>query len=177
MTKPRRPPWRCLEMLRGGFTMFIEPGSLFSTDAAARAVERVGMRALFAPLYLWDRRECFDAVPSLYSESLMARAPISLERSLDQLDAELGRNRDPGRAGSRLRIRLWAGNRVAGVCCKPRTNAPAPTTRRCNSTPGYVPGEGDIYRALNGVSQLVHLRELGHTRRTRRHHPRQRTGR
>ena len=37
---------------------------------------------------------------------------------------------------------------------------------RANDAPlqlhaGYVPGEGDIYRALNGASQLVHLRELG----------------
>ena len=38
-----------LEMLRSGFTMFIEPGSLFSTEAGAEAVERVGLRALFRP--------------------------------------------------------------------------------------------------------------------------------
>ena len=44
-----------VEMLRGGFTMFIEPGSLFSTAAAAEAVEQVGIRTLFSPLYLWDR--------------------------------------------------------------------------------------------------------------------------
>ena len=53
----------CLEMLRGGFTMFIEPGSLFHTEAAAEAVERVGLRSLFAPLYLWDRQETFEASP------------------------------------------------------------------------------------------------------------------
>ena len=53
----------CLEMLRGGFTMFIEPGSLFSTPAAASAVESIGIRALFSPLYLWDIREPFDAIP------------------------------------------------------------------------------------------------------------------
>ena len=39
----------CVEMLRCGFTMFIEPGSLFSTAAAAAAIERVGLRALVAP--------------------------------------------------------------------------------------------------------------------------------
>ena len=38
-----------LEMLRGGFTMFIEPGSLFHTDAAAEAVERVGSEITFRP--------------------------------------------------------------------------------------------------------------------------------
>ena len=84
-----------VELLRSGFTMFIEPGSLFSTEAGADAVERVGTRALFAPLYLWDRRESFDAVPSLESASLMARAPIDPDRPLGQLDAELHRNKDP----------------------------------------------------------------------------------
>ena len=150
----------CLEMLRGGFTMFIEPGSLFSTDAAARAVERVGMRALFAPLYLWDRRECFEAVPSLYSESLMARAPISLERSLDQLDAELGRNSDPDAL-----VRGYVFVYGLGTA-SPELLRAAHERARANDVPlqlhaGYVPGEGDIYRALNGVSQLVHLRDLG----------------
>ena len=65
-----------IEMLRNGFTMFIEPGSLFSTEAAAEAVERVGLRALFSPLYLWDRGESFEAIPTLASPSLMARATI-----------------------------------------------------------------------------------------------------
>ena len=48
-TKPRLRAMACLEMLRSGFTMFIEPGSLFSTQAGAEAVERVGLRALFRP--------------------------------------------------------------------------------------------------------------------------------
>ena len=84
-----------LEMLRVGFTMFIEPGSLFSTEAGAEAVSRVGIRALFAPLYLWDRRECFDAVPSLMSPSLEARAPIDHERAMGHIGAELHHNKDP----------------------------------------------------------------------------------
>ena len=84
-----------LEMLRSGFTMFIEPGSLFSTEAGAEAVGRVGIRALFAPLYLWDRQECFDAVPSLMSPSLAARAPINHERAMAQIGSELHLNKDP----------------------------------------------------------------------------------
>jgi len=62
-----------VEMLASGFTMFIEPGTLFSTHAAAEAVERVGMRALFSPPYLWDRRETLAAMPGLESDSLTAR--------------------------------------------------------------------------------------------------------
>ena len=150
----------CLEMLRSGFTMFIEPGSLFSTDAGAEAVERVGMKALFAPLYLWDSQETFDAIPSLVSPSLTARAPVSLDRSLAELDAELHRNSDPdalvrgyifvygvGTASSEL---LQAAHRHA----------------RENNVPlhlhaGYVPEEGAIYRSINGTSQIAHFKELG----------------
>ena len=135
-----------VEMLRSGFTMFIEPGSLFSTAAAAEAVERVGMRALFAPLYLWDRQECFEAVPSLYSASLMARAPIDLDRSLAQLDAELHRNSDPdalvrgyvfvygvGTASPEL---LQAAHACARAPACPSSSTPATSPWRARSTAG-----------------------------------------
>ena len=149
-----------VEMLRGGFTMFIEPGSLFSTDAAAEAVERVGMRALFAPLYLWDRRETFEAVPTLVSPSLTARAPVDLDRSLNQLDVELHRNNDP-EALVRGYVFLYGLGTAS-----PELLQAAHTCARDNDVPlflhsSYVPGEGEIYRAMTGTSQLVHLRELG----------------
>ena len=149
-----------LEMLRSGFTMFIEPGSLFSTQAGAEAVERVGMRALFAPLYLWDRSECFDAVPSLISPSLMARAPIDLDRSLGQLDVELHRNRDP-----EALVRGYIFVYGAGTA-SPELLQAAHACARDNNVPfqlhaGYVPGEPAIYRAINGTSHIMHLQELG----------------
>ena len=149
-----------LEMLRSGFTMFIEPGSLFSTEAGAEAVERVGLRALFAPLYLWDRRECFDAMPALESSSLMARAPIDRTRSVGQLDSELHRNRDPD---ALVRGYVF----VYGVGTgSPELLQAAHACARDNNVPlhlhaGYVPEEAEIYRAMTGRSQLVHLHELG----------------
>src|SRR5882757_6859550 len=45
----------CLELLRHGFTLFIEPGTAFDNDAVAEAVESVGMRALLAGCYIWDQ--------------------------------------------------------------------------------------------------------------------------
>ena len=149
-----------LEMLRCGFTMFIEPGSLFSTEAGAEAVERVGLRALFAPLYLWDRRECFDAMPALESSSLMARAPIDLARSLGQLDGELHRNKDPD---ALIRGYVF----VYGVGTgSPELLQAAHACARDHNVPlhlhaGYVPEEAEIYRGMTGRSQLAHLHELG----------------
>lgn len=150
----------CVEMLRCGFTMFIEPGSLFLTAAAAAAIERVGLRALVAPAYLWDRRECFDAMPALESPSLMARAPVDRDRSLAQLDMELHRNDDPD---ALVRGYVF----VYGVGTgSPELLQAAHACARANDVPlhlhaGYVPEEAEIYQALNGTSQLVHLHELG----------------
>lgn len=149
-----------LEMLRSGFTMFIEPGSMFSTQAAAEAVESVGLRALFAPLYLWDRQETFDAIPSLVSPSLTARAPVSLDRSLAQLDVELHRNADPD---SLVRGFVF----VYGVgTASSRLLQAAHACARDNDVPlqlhaGYVPEEAKIYRAITGSSQIAHFHELG----------------
>ena len=150
----------CLEMLRCGFTMFVEPGSLFSTAAGAEAVERVGLRALVAPTYLWDRRECFDSMPALESQSLMARAPIDRARCLEQLDAELHRIRDP-----EALVRGYVFVYGVGTASAELLQA-AHACARDNAVPlhlhaGYVPKEAETYRNLNGVSQLVHLRDLG----------------
>jgi len=150
----------CVEMLRSGFTMFIEPGSLFSTDAAAEAVERVGLRALFAPPYLWDRRETFDAMPALASASLMARAPIDRDRSLGQLDEELHRNKDPAAL-----VRGYVSVYGVGTASAELLQA-AHACARDNNVPlhlhaGFVPQEAEIYRAMTGTSQLVHLHQMG----------------
>ena len=149
-----------LEMLRAGFTMFIEPGSLFSTEAGAEAVGRVGIRALFAGLYLWDRQECFDAVPSLMSPSLEARAPINHERAMAQIGSELYRNKDP-----EAQVRGFVFVYGAGTA-SPELLQAAHAAARDNTVPfqlhaGFVPGEGPIYRAINGKSHIVHLRDLG----------------
>ncbi len=149
-----------VEMLHSGFTMFIEPGTLFSTAAAAQAVERVGMRALFAPPYLWDRRETLAAMPGLESPRLMARAPVDRDRVLGLLDAELHRNQDPD---ALVRGFVF----VYGVgTASPELLQAAHALSRANNLPlhlhaGYAPGEGEIYREVTGVSQLVHLHELG----------------
>lgn len=149
-----------LEMLQSGFTMFIEPGTLFSTEAAAAEVERVGLRALFAPPYIWDRRETLAAMPGLESPRLMARAPVDRDRALGLLDAELHRNQDPD---ALVRGFVF----VYGVgTASPELLQAAHACARDSNVPlhlhaGYAPGEGEIYRSITGISQLVHLHELG----------------
>ena len=149
-----------IEMLRNGFTMFIEPGSLFSTEAAAEAVERVGLRALFSPLYLWDRGESFEAIPTLASPSLMARATIDHDRCIKELDAELHRNRNTD-ALVRGYIFVYGEGTAS-----PELLKAAHACARENDVPlhihaGYVPEGADLYRTLYGKRHLVHLQELG----------------
>ena len=149
-----------IEMLRNGFTMFIEPGSLFSTQAGAEAVERVGMRALFSPLYLWDRGESFEAIPTLASPSLMARATIDHDRCIKELDAELHRNRN---ADALVRGYIFV---YGEGTASPELLRAAHACARDNGVPlhihaGYVPEGADLYHTLTGKRHLVHLQELG----------------
>ena len=149
----------CVEMLRSGFTMFIEPGSLFATAAAAEAVEAVGLRALFAPPYLWDREEPFEAIPALASPELMARVPVDRERCLAQLDIELHRNRD---ADALVRGYVFVYGEGTGSADLLRA---AHACAREHGVPfhlhaGYVP-MAELYRDITGTSQILHLRDCG----------------
>ena len=149
-----------LEMLRGGFTMFIEPGSLFSTSAAAQAVEKIGIRALFAPLYLWDRPEPFAAIPALESASLMARAPIDHARAMREIDQELFRNTNPD---ALVRGYVFVYGEGTG---SPELLQSAKACADTHHVPlhlhaGYVPKGADIYHSMTGSSQIEHLLELG----------------
>jgi 5-methylthioadenosine/S-adenosylhomocysteine deaminase len=84
-----------LEMLRMGFTMFVEPGSVFDCDAVAAAVEQIGMRALLAGCYLWDQVEVMKFLGGLDSQALYKRTPPTLDRCLRELGNQLHRNKDP----------------------------------------------------------------------------------
>lgn len=83
-----------LEMLRRGFTTFIEPGSIFEPDAAAKAAEAVGVRGLLAGCYLWDRTDAMKYLGALDSKTLYRRAPGRLKHAVDQLGSQLHRNKD-----------------------------------------------------------------------------------
>jgi cytosine/adenosine deaminase-related metal-dependent hydrolase len=150
----------CLEMLRQGFTTFIEPGTAFDNDAVAEAAESIGVRGLLAGCYIWDQVEIMKHLGPLDSRKLYGRAPASLDRCLDQLGSELHRNKKPdalvrgyvscyglGTASDRL---LCAAQKLAdesGVIFQQHE--------------GYVPVHSRADRERLGKPRIQHLHDIG----------------
>jgi 5-methylthioadenosine/S-adenosylhomocysteine deaminase len=84
----------CLELLRHGYTAFVEPGTAFEPDAIAVAAEATGVRCSLADPYLWDDASLLDVIGGLKSASLLARVPAEQPRALGRLGGQLFRNRD-----------------------------------------------------------------------------------
>jgi cytosine/adenosine deaminase-related metal-dependent hydrolase len=79
----------CVEMVRNGFTGFMEPGTAFEPDAVAQAAEDVGIRASVADPFLWDRPDAEGM------STQIRRAPADAKRAMRTLGQQLKRNRDP----------------------------------------------------------------------------------
>jgi len=80
------------EMLRNGYTCFLEPGTAFDPQAVAEAAEAVGVRGSVADPFLWDVADGGNPLPAL----MPGRAPCSRERALRLLGGQLARNRADG---------------------------------------------------------------------------------
>jgi cytosine/adenosine deaminase-related metal-dependent hydrolase len=80
----------CVELVRSGFTGFLEPGTAFEPDTVARAVNAVGVRASLGDPFVWDTLEGGNALAPR-----IPRAPATSERAERALGGQLWRNRDP----------------------------------------------------------------------------------
>src|SRR5262249_43074993 len=76
------------EMLRHGYTAFMEPGTAFTPDAVAEAAATVGIRACLADPHLRDVDDS-PAGPAL------ARVDGGRDRALRLMGEQVRRNRDP----------------------------------------------------------------------------------
>lgn len=77
-----------VEMLRNGFTGFVDAGTSFSPDHVAEAVKAVGIRCSIADCMLWD------LVGGDPMAAEIPRAPCSTDHALSELGGQLWRNRD-----------------------------------------------------------------------------------
>jgi cytosine/adenosine deaminase-related metal-dependent hydrolase len=149
-----------LEMLRGGFTCFIEPGTVFDGDAVAEAAVAVGVRGLLAGPYIWDDIGPMRHLGGLDSPALYARAPADLDRCLREMGRELGRNRDPD-ALVRGYVEVYG---LATASDRLLKEAKALADREgvaFHQHEGYLPEATAADRAALGRSRIAHLADLG----------------
>jgi 5-methylthioadenosine/S-adenosylhomocysteine deaminase len=79
----------CLELVLHGATAFLECGTVLEPDAAARAAEEVGIRAVLGDPFIWDEGGFGgrgDKSPPIH------RAPASAQRAEKLLGTQLKRN-------------------------------------------------------------------------------------
>ena len=77
-----------VEMVKNGFTGFVDAATSFSPDAVAEAVEAVGIRASVSDCMLWD------IVGGEPMAAEMVRAPCDPKRARRELGGQLKRNRN-----------------------------------------------------------------------------------
>lgn len=77
------------ELVRNGFTGFVDAATSFVPDLVAEAAEAVGIRCSVTDCMLWDN--IGDGEPMAAE---IPRAPCSLDRSLKAMGGQLKRNRD-----------------------------------------------------------------------------------
>ena len=150
----------CLELLRHGFTMFVEPGTAFDNGAVAAAAESIGVRGMLAGCYLWDQIEIMRHLGSLESQSLYRRAPPNLERCLDGLGAELYRNRDPD-ALVRGYVSVYGLGTASDALLKAAHDLAERSGVVFQQHEGYLPDASRADRERLGKSRIRHLADLG----------------
>ena len=150
----------CLEMLRHGFTMFVEPGTAFDNDAVAEAADGIGVRGMLAGCYLWDQICIMRHLGSLESRSLYERAPPKLERCLDRLGSELHRNKQPD-ALVRGYVSVYGLGTASDTLLRAAKKLADESGVIFQQHEGYVPVASRADRERLGKPRIQHLAEIG----------------
>jgi 5-methylthioadenosine/S-adenosylhomocysteine deaminase len=150
----------CLDLLRNGFTGFVDGGTSFDPDAVAAAAEAIGMRGWLADPYIWDRRELMDHVPSLISPSLEKRVPFDTDRALRLLGGQLRRNAG---AGGLVRgyVALYGLGTASDELQRAAKACADASGVTCAQHVGYAKPMSLAEEALWGRPGVVRLAELG----------------
>jgi cytosine/adenosine deaminase-related metal-dependent hydrolase len=161
-----------MEMIRNGTTCFLEAGTVLEPSAAARAAERVGIRAIISDAFIWDQPQgmaqgmvepsgCDGCTAAARAHPELRRAPRTRAEALDRMGGELHRNSDPealvtahvailglGTASEALMIEAKARADAAGVVL--------------NLHQSYSPADTEAdRRRFCGKDPVVHLAEVG----------------
>ena len=149
-----------LEMLRNGFTCFVEPGTAFDGDAVAGAAAAAGVRALLSGPYLWDQVEIMKLFGGLESRALYDRAPPDHDRCIEQLGRELHRNRDDD-ALVRGYVSVYGLGTASDALLKAGKALADANGVAFHQHEGYTPEASAKDRERLGTFRIAHLAELG----------------
>ena len=163
-----------MEMIRNGTTCFLEAGTVLEPSAAARAAERVGIRAVISDAFIWDQPQGMaqgmvesgtagcagcDAAARVHPE--LRRAPRTREEALARMGGELYRNADPEAlvTGHIAILGLGTASETLMMEAKQRADAAGVVL---NLHQSYSPADTEAdRRRYGGKDPLVHLAEVG----------------
>lgn len=144
----------CVEMVKNGFTGFVEAATAFSPDVVAEAVEAVGIRASVTDCSLWD------IVGGEPMAAEIKRAPCNAERARREIGSQLKRNRNAD-ALVRGHVALY-GLGSASVELLHEAKRLADEHRVvCHQHQNFMPGDAEFDRKRFGKPALIYFAENG----------------
>ena len=143
-----------VEMVKNGFTGFVDAATSFSPDAVAAAVEAVGIRASVSDCMLWD------IVGGEPMAAEMARAPCDAKRARRELGMQLKRNRNTD-ALVRGHVGLYGlGSASVELMCEAKQLADDNRTV-FHQHQNFMPADAAFDRERFGKPALVYFAEHG----------------
>lgn len=161
-----------MEMVRNGTTCFLEAGTILTPDAAARAAEFVGIRAILADPFIWDQPQGFAQGKVESTEDCKAcashgrikqqlnRAPKTKAEALARMGEEIKRNaRKDALVTGHIAI-LGLGTATEDLMMQAKTCADKAGVV-LNLHQSYSPADTAADRDRFGKDPLLHLAEIG----------------
>jgi 5-methylthioadenosine/S-adenosylhomocysteine deaminase len=143
-----------LEMVRNGFTGFMDPGTAYEPSAVSEAATAVGIRSTVGEPFLWD----VEGI--LPTASFLKRAPASRDRALRLLGSELRRNRDPN-ALARGHVALYGAGSGSDELVRAAKKCADENGAVFTQHQSFYTGDTSADDRRYGKHPLVHLSELG----------------
>jgi 5-methylthioadenosine/S-adenosylhomocysteine deaminase len=155
-----------IEMVRNGTTCFMEAGTVLEPDAAARAAQLVGIRAILGDAFIWDRpaglaqgKETPDQ-GSTRVKGVIERAPRNLDEALAQLGGQVRRNSDPDALITGHIVLLGLGTASEELLIEAKRQADVAKVV-LNMHHSYSPADTAADFVRYGMDPLLHLANIG----------------
>ncbi|MFO0994002.1 MAG: amidohydrolase family protein [Hyphomicrobiales bacterium] len=160
-----------MEMIRNGTTCFLEAGTVLTPEAAAKAAQRIGIRAIISDAFIWDQPQgmaqgmheehCEGCQAAARARPTLRRAPQTRAEALASMGRELHRNSDPNAlvTGHIAILGLGTASETLMMEAKQRADAAGVIL---NLHQSYSPADTEADRSrFGGKDPLVHLGEVG----------------